>query len=94
MTDNQSDMALVVYQGPTTNISNDSVGDQSDDTTEEAKATKVTRFSSAPMQYRSNNGHHNSSTIDRSADFVGLVKIYSIVIVAFSFIYTLVPTYL
>lgn len=89
-------MALVVYQGPTTNSSNDSVGDRSDGTTDEAKVTKVTRFSSAPMQYRSNNGHHNTSTIDRSADFVGLViYIYRvIVIIAFSFIYTIVPTYL
>lgn len=54
-------MALVVYQGPTT-----------DSTAEVAKSTKMTRFSSAPMQYRSNIGN-SLSTIDRSEDFVGLV---------------------
>lgn len=67
-------MALVVYQGPTTNIS--------DSTAEVAKSTKMTRFSSAPMQYRSNIGN-SLSTIDRSEDFVGLViYIYYIVIIA------------
>lgn len=84
-------MALVVYQGPPNNINNDSIGDRSDSTAEGAKATKVTRFSSSSFQYRSNN---NSSTIDRSEDFVGLViyiNMYTntIVIIAFSLIYTL-----
>lgn len=86
MTDNQSDMALVVYQGPNTNISNDTVGGRSDGTAEEAKATKVTRFSSAPMQYRSNNSHHNSSIIDRSTDFVGLVK-YTVLLSSLSLLF-------
>ena len=72
-------MALVVYQGPPNNINNDSIGDRSDSTAEGAKATKVTRFSSSSIQYRSNN---NSSTIDRSEDFVGLViYIYTCILI-------------